>query len=359
MLQRTRQLLLLADGAPQAGRAALRRWALECSELPLPGRGRTLERWQVLEQLGHADLSLAKLVESHLDAVAILAEADRADLVDRLRARLGDAAPVWQVWAAEPPGRRVYLEGAGPRDEHDDSPLRLRGTKAWCSGAAWTDIGLMTVWPEEDAGQRAQGSGPWLVAVPLDQPGITRQPCTWAAAGMAGAGTVELSIDGAQGWPVGPRGWYLSRPGFWHGGAGVAAAWLGGTRAVATALARGVATNGAPGGDAARAALGRADVAMQSAVALLRQTAAAIDARPQADARVPAQVLRLAVDRTAREVMDLAETTLGPGPMVGDARLAATLQDLRVFIRQCHAERDAAALAAARGPDAFVSRWTP
>jgi hypothetical protein len=63
--------------------------------LPLPGGGRTRERWAVLADLAGEDLSLARLAEGHADALAILAE-------------LGHAAPPagsrWGVWAAQPPG---------------------------------------------------------------------------------------------------------------------------------------------------------------------------------------------------------------------------------------------------------------
>ncbi len=42
--------------------------------LPLPGGGRTRQRWAILAQLGEEDLSLARLAEGHTDALAILAE---------------------------------------------------------------------------------------------------------------------------------------------------------------------------------------------------------------------------------------------------------------------------------------------
>src|ERR1700686_985002 len=39
--------------------------------LPLPGGGRTRERWAVLADLAGEDLSLARLAEGHADALAI------------------------------------------------------------------------------------------------------------------------------------------------------------------------------------------------------------------------------------------------------------------------------------------------
>ena len=43
-------------------------------DLPLPGSGRTWERWLAFADLAGEDLSLARLGEGHADAVAILAE---------------------------------------------------------------------------------------------------------------------------------------------------------------------------------------------------------------------------------------------------------------------------------------------
>jgi hypothetical protein len=64
-------------------------------DLPLPGGGRTRERWAVLAGLAGEDLSLARLAEGHADALAILSE---------LGAALPPAGTRWGVWAAQPPG---------------------------------------------------------------------------------------------------------------------------------------------------------------------------------------------------------------------------------------------------------------
>ena len=68
--------------------------------LPLPGQGCTLERWRALARIAGCDLSLAKLYESHTDALAILAECGAAQ-------QAGNS--IWGVWAAEPPDARAYI----------------------------------------------------------------------------------------------------------------------------------------------------------------------------------------------------------------------------------------------------------
>ena len=62
-------------------------------DLPLPGGGRTWERWAVLADLAGEDLSLARLSEGHADALAILAELGRRPAAGREPlGRLGRAA---------------------------------------------------------------------------------------------------------------------------------------------------------------------------------------------------------------------------------------------------------------------------
>ncbi|MCT8286943.1 hypothetical protein NYQ43_14855 [Xanthomonas translucens pv. translucens] len=105
----------------------LRRAALRVLErypqLPLPGAGNTLDRWRILAEIAAADVCLAKVLEAHYDAQAILAE-------------LGAAAPppgqLFAVWAAEAPDARLAYRNNAERGE-------VHGRKAWCSGAGMVD----------------------------------------------------------------------------------------------------------------------------------------------------------------------------------------------------------------------------
>lgn len=55
--------------------AALALAARLTDEAPAPGSGATRLRWELLASLAAADLTTARVVEAHLDAVAILREA--------------------------------------------------------------------------------------------------------------------------------------------------------------------------------------------------------------------------------------------------------------------------------------------
>ena len=293
--------------------------------LPQPGAGETLERWQALASVAEHDLSLAKLYEGHTDALAILEE-----LRDPVAHVHGNTLG---VWAAESPQGRVTLTLAG------NDRVLLHGTKCWCSGAAHLSHGLLTAWRSDD-------KRPQLVRVAMAQVGVRVNAAQWRAVGMVGSASIDVVFDGALAHCVGEPGDYLARPGFWHGGAGVAACWYGG----ALALARALHQANARVPTAARcplrlAAVGKVDVALQGTAAVLRGTAQWMDAHPYQDASAVALRVRLAAEACATRVLDEAGRALGAAAFCRDAHFARMAADLPVFVRQSHAERDFAALA--------------
>jgi alkylation response protein AidB-like acyl-CoA dehydrogenase len=150
---------------------------------------------------------------------------------------------------------------------------------------------------------------------------------------------------------VGGVGDYVRRPGFWHGGAGLAACWYGAAQSLADALHHRSAANATETQRPEQAlqcvALGKVDLALTRCAALLRDTAAWIDAHPLDDARVPTMRARLAAERCAVQVLEEAVRALGPAPLCRDSAMARRFADLPVFIRQCHGERDFLALGTA------------
>lgn len=297
--------------------------------LPLPGAGQTLQRWQALAEVAERDLALTKLYESHADALAILAELDRpAEFSDDAR---------WAVWAAEPPQARLRITEDGDR-------VRLNGTKAWCSGAASVSHGLLTGWDAQDRQQ--------LVVLELSEPGITFSDQAWQAVGMGRVHTPDLQLADVAATPVGMPGEYTGRPGFWHGGCGIAACWYGGAVGLAKVLLAAAATRDDP---FMKAHLGTVDLELRSLRALLAEAAGWIDAHPTESAPALALRLRSAADRTARLVSDQVATALGAGPLCRDRYTARQFADLAVFIRQTHGDRDLAELGSALAGDGV--RW--
>lgn len=289
--------------------------------LPRPGSGSTLERWQALAAVAACDLALVKLYEGHTDALAILIEA-------------GHDAPgaqgTWGMWAAESPGARVTFESAAM------GRCILNGTKAWCSGAAHLDRALLTVW-------RADGAGPFLAAVDLKQPGVAFDGANWRAVGMTATDSHDVMFGGVSAELVGTERFYLNRPGFWQGGSGIAACWHGAACAIAETL-RAAAQRAPDAGWHRLLALGAIDHILAANAAMLRESAAWIDAHPQEDARAVALRTRAAADAAAGLVLQHATRALGATPLCRDSWFARMAADLPVFVRQSHGDRDLVAL---------------
>lgn len=287
--------------------------------LPLPGEGQTLRRWQSLARVAGCDLALAKLYEGHTDARAILCECDAVHL-------LGDE--VWGVWAAEPPDARTRIVS------RDGDQVRLAGRKAWCSGALQIDRALITAWAEDEQ--------PQLVAITLKHSGQRLHSAPWQAVGMAATASVAVDFDDAPGIAVGQPGQYLSRPGFWHGGAGIAACWYGAAEALAQYLREQCCK---PHPDPhAQAHLGAVDAALLGSRAALRECADWIDRQPGADASLVVRRVRAQVEQSVEQVIRHVGRALGATPYCRSSHFARLSADLPVFLRQSHAERDLAAL---------------
>ena len=287
-------------------------------DLPLPGAGATWERWAAFADLAEEDLSLARLGEGHADAVAILAELSGAPPLPGSR---------WGVWAANPPGPNVTASRRG-------GTWALNGTKQYCSGARTCTHALVTA---------AADDGARLFAVEVE--GLEPREDGWPATGMAGSDTLDVGFPGIAAEPVGPPGGYTSRPGFSHGGVGVAACWYGGARGVARALLRAAAKRDI--GPHALAHLGAVDIALRTVRAALVQAAQEIDADPgdlRGEGPLRSLRVRALTEAAATDVLARTGRALGAGPLSHDEAHSRAVADLTVYLRQHHAERDLARL---------------
>jgi alkylation response protein AidB-like acyl-CoA dehydrogenase len=210
----------------------------------------------------------------------------------------------------------------------------LRGTKQYCSGARVCTQALVTA---------AAGDGARLFAVAVED--LEPQLGSWPATGMAGSDTLDVGFPGIAAEPVGPPGAYTSRPGFSHGGCGVAACWYGGARGVATALLAAAAKREV--GPHALAHLGAVDIALHTTRAALSQAAGEIDADPRdlrGEGTLRAMRVRALTEAAAADVLARTGRALGAGPLSHDEAHSRAVADLTVYLRQHHAERDLARL---------------
>jgi alkylation response protein AidB-like acyl-CoA dehydrogenase len=283
-------------------------------DLPFPGGGTTARRFAGLLNFGRQQLALARLIEAHTDALAILEEAEHPA-----------PAGLLGVWASAGTGNTV-----------DATPDRdgwcLSGAKQYCSGLGIVDHALVTA---------KSGDADLLFLVPLDSPGLVPDPSVWRTQALAESATGHLVLDNV--WLpaaslVGRPGFYLERPGFWHGAVGVAACWAGGALGIADAFARSARTD-----PHTLAHAGAVHAECWSLGILLERAASEIDQDPancNGQARVRALTVRHLVERSCREVIDRAGRALGPGPLALDTAHSNRVADLTLYIRQHHAERD-------------------
>lgn len=291
-----------------------RRWA---PRFPPPGAGETAVRWRLLAAAAAGDLTAARVLEPHLDALAILHEA-------------GWPAPsgVWGVFAAEAPGTAL---GAIERDRG----WTLRGRKSWCSLGGRLDGALVTA--HTVAGSR-------LFAVDLDQAGVQARAGTWVSRGLRAVDSGPVDFQDVPAQPVGEVGWYLTRPGFAWGAVGVAACWAGGAAALVDTLASRLAGRDP---DAIRSLnLGIADAARYAALCALDAAAAQVDAGTAVgrNGALLAGRVRAVVHGACERILGQVGHALGPAPLVFDEVHARRVADLQVYLRQHHGERDIADL---------------
>jgi alkylation response protein AidB-like acyl-CoA dehydrogenase len=303
------------------------------AQLPQPGGGQTLQRWACLAAVAAQDLTAARVLEAHSDALAIVVES-------------GDVAPVgtWGVFAAEAPGVQLRATRTGPG-------WSLSGTKAWCSLGGQLDHALVTAnmsLEQGPAGESVRG----LFSVDLGHPSVQTNPAAgWVSRGLRNVPSGPVHFHETPACTVGGASWYLKRDGFSWGGIGVAACWFGAAWALFATLAAAAAKRG---GELAALSVGRADLALSSAALALRDAANRID-RGEADG-VNGEVLALrtrtvvvvAAERVLREV----GLTLGPAPLAFDEEHARRVADLEIYLSQHHGDRDVAALGRAILADA-------
>lgn len=292
--------------------------------LPLPGRGATAVRWRLLAEVAAIDLTAARILESHSDALAIMAEAAASGAADA-------DPPVgsWGVFAAEASG--VRLDAA----QHP-SGWRLVGTKPWCSLGGALDHALVTAYV---------GTQRRLFAVDLGQPTVSAEPAAgWAARGLRNVPSGPVHFDDTPARPVGVAGWYLRRPGFAWGGLGVAACWFGGAWALSQRLCAAAARRDRD--ELMSMHVGAVDVAIFSAAASLLAASGAVDSGADGAGELLALRVRSVVADAVECTLAHVAHALGPAPLAFDEEYARRVADLEIYVRQHHAERDLATLGA-------------
>lgn len=285
--------------------------------LPQPGCGRTADRFDSLRAHARRDGSLGRLVESHVDALAIFSEAGRCP----------PARAALAVWASESACNLVLRrEGQG---------FRLKGTKRFCGGAPIVDAALVTARAQDD-----DPSEPVIILVDLRQPGVVIDGSAWAAPAFTEAGICSVHFDVRldASCVVGPPRFYTDRPGFWQGAVGIGAVWAGmGDALIDDAKFRSNDT-------LASVARGEIAALRWGIDAALAHAAATIDASPMATGHHLAIAARHVVGTNLTDILRLLDHETGPAPIAFDARWQQRRLELTMSLLQSHGRRDLAAI---------------
>ena len=289
------------------------------SPIPLPAGGQTALRHMRLMDVGRQNLAVARLAEAHWDAVAILSEADRKP----------EPGVIYGVWASEGPKHTVKLASG-------EDGLTISGAKMFCSGAGLIDRVLLTVTvPEQlllDIDLRTKAG-----TIQFDYSGWKTHAFLETRTAMAIFTGFPVSAEQI----VRGAGWYLTRPGFWHGACGPAACWAGGAAGLVD-----YALGQSRHDPHTLAHLGAMQASVWALRSYLNTAGREIDERPdqQLEARTLALTVRHLVEQACTDVLRRLARAYGPYPLAMEAQVSDRYQELDLYLRQCHAERDLEAL---------------
>jgi hypothetical protein len=232
------------------------------------------------------------------------------------------AGTLYGVWASEIPGEGLKLE-------RSEGGLRVSGSKRFCSGAGIVERALVST------------GAPEFLLLEVDvRPSaeVTLDASGWVTGAFKMTQTAAVSFDCAPviAVPGGPR-WYVERSGFWNGACGPAACWAGGALGLVDVALR---SKRADAHTLAHLGAMQANAwAMQS---WLATAGAEIDAVPREAGAAQARALtvRHLVEQACTDTLRRFARAYGPQPLAMDAEVSRRYQELDLYLRQSHAERD-------------------
>ena len=288
--------------------------------------------------LGRTDIPLARLAEGHIDALRILDQADRRPQNDAL----------YGVWASRSQRTGIRATPVGA------DRLRLEGVLRFASGAGLLDRALAPVWLSD-------GSHLLIDLAVADLPVDSSQ---WFTGAMTVSRTHQVTVDVEVGVndQIGGPDFYLQRPGFFPGGVGVAACWIGGAARVFDLV---LALHEQPSA-AQQIRLGRMRVDLAVGAATIRATAALLDRAEAESVELAWQALsteaRSGAAEAVRRLITEARLVTGPAGLAMHEGLAHAIPDLEMYVMQQNSDADASFLGAPERADHEQGGrppWTP
>lgn len=272
-----------------------------------------------LEALGRTDIPLSRLTEGHVDALRIHAEAGTAP---------SDGC-LYGVWASR-------SRGTGIRADRTSGGWHLTGTLRFASGAGLLDRALVPVWLDEETSV--------LLDLPVADWPVDASAWQTGAMRLSHSHTIHLdqAVPTEAATQLGGPGFYLGRAGFFPGGVGVAAVWVGGAARVADLVWQHVGAR-VPS-PAVQLRLGHLRTELVAAAAAVEAAAARLAAGGVTEPGAP-QVLatetRAVVGASVRRLLEQARSLAGPAGLALDGPLTRAIDDLDLYVRQQSTDGDA------------------
>jgi alkylation response protein AidB-like acyl-CoA dehydrogenase len=337
---------------------ALRAAGVLTAVLPAPegcalgtARGTARPLSDMLRALGAADLSLARLVEGHVNAALLVethgAPATRAAMRDAVR-----SGALLGVWGADGPAPLTVRT-------LPDGRLRLQGAKRFASGLGHVATALVTAREGADGPQR-------MLLMPADDPARHR-PGDWTASALRATRSGGFDASGLTLPPeaaIGGPGDLAVEPWFEGGVWRYCAAHVGGAEGLIARWTALLERMGRLSDPVQRDRLGRATAEAVAARAVVEAAAEAVEGASEAGgdreavARAVAHALfaREAVEAACARILALSERALGMAAQDAAGDVDGHRRDLSLFLRQAapDAKLDRAlAVSTACGPGAL------
>ncbi len=309
---------------PRIERGLLARAKYDDRGVFLEGRAAELE---ALRSMGAREPSLGRLYEGHFNGALLAALYGTAE--QRLRAyadvEAGHLFGVWNTQDAEP----VRIERAGAR-------FRLHGAKTWASGADTVTRALITA--------RAADDAVLMCLVPLDRVRVEVDPSAWRPLGMDDSNSYRVSFEGVvldACDVIGGPGDYERAPWFLGGALRFVAVHAGIAARLTDETLAFLAARGRANDPYQCARAGQMRVASRGAWHWVEAGCVAWSAYDAEPSPVAARhvmdvvdMARVAVERAALDVLELATRSVGAHGLVEPLPFARLVRDLAMYLRQ-------------------------
>jgi alkylation response protein AidB-like acyl-CoA dehydrogenase len=312
-----------ARGAfPEEDFAQLRRRGLLAAPLPrrFGGRGLGTEPagamglLALLRAIGAGSIATGRLFEAHVNALKLLSlygsEAQMAKAAEDVH-----AGHVFGLWVTETPPGLALRDGM------------LQGAKSVCSGAGHVTRALVTA---------SAGGGEPVLAVVALQAGGRVIPGAPRLTGVHGAVTAGMDLSGLPADIIGRPGDYLRQPEFSAGAWRTSAVTLGGLEALSACVRRSLVERGRAGNPHQQARLGGLRIEEETARLWLERTARIAEDRlhDPGDIAELVNLARIAVERAALRMIELAQRALGLGAFIAGQEVERLMRDIATYLRQ-------------------------